>query len=413
MGTNKKGKLIYVVVGIALVLLPTLYLFKVSQQNNTQEPNIDNKVKLINDGMERNTPKIYNSVAYISNNNSSYCDDDETFLLDLDKNISTQIDVSSIKNRNNNDCNFTLYNRPNGRWVIFALNNDIAIYDKLSKDFSFLGLENHSKTIALWVSSSNSILLSPDGNSFVFESSYYNIENCIDICEEVDLYPTKKNGYFSYNIITKEKTYLGRFIIPSNWSSSNDTIYIDSGNKYHEYDLENHAFAINTSTGESDILKDMNSEGLPYFFSVHYSDIFKTHIFSIEDTANYNSILYIQKGNIKKEIDRSEFADIQTNRMIFPPNQAFATYVREHNNIDGIDYHKIMLIDINKMSKSELLIPSNNESFEPIVWINNEELLYTKITRKEESTQQNLYKINIIDLETTQLTQLENALSIY
>lgn len=249
------------------------------------------------------------------------------------------------------------------------------------------------------------IYTSPDGNVLVYDVQYRQ-KVCVEICSEIDPYPTEKNGYFAYNISTKKTTYLGDFFIVRNWDKDSKHLYAQEAITYHEYVRTTGTNKINVETGDATFM-DVE-EGFDSFSYIEEKGI-KMKVRSVVSPSL--SRLTVMKDGVEKEIDTGSFADIQPHLYISPDRNKFI-YQKIDHRFNGRAFYKWVIVDLNTLEKKDILLPEGDNYLLRPFWVSADRFIiinlhYDKDQDKE--TESKLWIVNAANFTKKELVSFSDV----
>lgn len=340
----------------------------------------------------------FNSIAYIREGDTATNADNRVFLLDLDTNSSSEIDLDSVT---------SVFNQPTGRWFAYFDEDRLPkVYDKHTGDTFTVDIATMEGTKPQFAQG-NTVMFSPDGEKFTYSLIYQDTKSCNQMCPEIDLYPDILSGYYSYDIIEETSTYLGKFLLPSNWDSTSQYLYLSNGEDYHEYELADGVFKVDVTNGKVVRVRDYTSEAFGTIYA--YSDIQDKFAYMHINTVlgEYDSVdMRIEEAGNYETIDSSDWSVIQPHIHV-SNDHAYFVHRRRSSYPNNSANFQLILVNFATNERSVLTTPGTNDTDQFINWSGNN-LIYS---RANEGTQdltartRDLYMINVETGIVTRLTK--------
>lgn len=348
---------------------------------------------------------IYNGIEkifFIRLMDRDIASDDELWVSDWNGDNAKTLGIKNVNE---------VINGPNKKWIIFTKHNEVnRIYA--------LNLSNSSiKTITEedipdqaigYVNGNNSVRISPDENKLVYKVFFLSKSDCGEGgCADYDGYPSRKAGYYSYDLNTNTKKYLGSFDFINNWSTDSTYIFSSSGNNYHEYNYGGKSFRVNINTGEYNLLDTKSSTLGQYNY---FNGNKKTSL----DMSGSINVLTFYNGTSSIVLETGPFAEVQpmyTQNISY--DHKYAVYMKRFEMVgSGSPRYQYMLINLTSGTKSILSKPAAKEDYEtPVTWTKDKLLIvpmiknYDYVNFSNTKLDKDLYYIDVESGVRTQITK--------
>jgi hypothetical protein len=263
---------------------------------------------------------------------------------------------------------------------------------------------------------SNNFDLSSTGKYLIYSIQYqkkgYNSESGP---MEIDPYPVAKNGYYSYELNTGKRTYLGHFSNVNNYDAGGENIYVQPGDTYLKESYSDGYYKINLSTGES---KKMDPKPKDYFDTAFYLEEQKIKI-KVVDNFKPNPKMILVKDGKETVIDTGEF--LNAREPFISEDRNVLLYEKLNHKVIGgtnkptYSYYDWIEFDLTTMkSKKVFESDTNDKRCRELAWISPHEymLVVDKENNKQEVQSGDFVYVNTETGESKAITTTGDVLTV-
>lgn len=356
-------------------------------ENGDQKDTDETEIGEEQEEVETPTEEISQKVVFIREFNENTDDDNELWISNYDGTDMKSLGIKNVTEAYNGNSNGWIYYQTGN-----ALNN-IHSYN-LNTDEQKDIVEPEPYANMEYVS------VPRKGDVIVYRVRYHKKDE-EGLPVMVDPYPNAYEGYFSYNIESDKKVYLGNFTGIGGWDKEATFFYIsDQGFVYHEYDLSKGFYKINIITGEAQFLENKEKD-----CDVKYYLEEENNSFIFRCGEGEGSQLIVNKSGDIKLIENVETADIQPISIWFSPNRNYAIYIKAHywEMWEG-HFYDLILLDLSDLTTKALMLPEGYESYQTLFWLDDNEFITLFEKGDIPAENRDLVLVNIDTGEKKQIT---------
>ncbi|MBN2015252.1 hypothetical protein JW766_00255 [Candidatus Dojkabacteria bacterium] len=411
-----KKKLVIIVLGVFVGLLFLLglcigiyFIYKSQieeevteeEQEETSEVKEESSEEQEKDDAEEPLLPAVKKIAFVRRKGEG-SEDDELWISDWDGTNQRSLGITSVSE---------VFNGPNEKWIFYKnYEEHILLAYNLETGRIKEIVETDTLEARAGIQGNNTISISPKEDVIIYEVIFFQKEDCVDICMEMDPYPERKVGFYAYNMVTDKKVYLGDFLMVANWDKDGQNIYTHAAAyNYHEYGLGEGIYKINVNTGDAQLIATSDEEVYVYHFLEEKNITFR-HIGSIAEGTE----LFVEKGGVEKKLDEGEWAVLQPFIWI-SPGRRYVLYERKKGEVVPHQPHfELILVDLNTLEKRVVASPGANEKIASRNYWIDDDYFITLFEYGDfsdwYSVKEDLLLVNIHTGETTKITEFGDVM---